>query len=379
MSDTEFHTPGESEESALFSRYSGRCDEVQPTIKLSDFVIKLAHDVVTKGKFRNQKDWDRIVRKYLTLPTSQYEKLSQDIQLEDVFDQFKYDKRYKNLFKFHKEARTALRDLRIAQRPVFAVIQRLNRELIRLRDIGEDCGLKYPAKAPARSSKSVPRDGRKVLNKLKVESTGELFSVPDTTDFAARHGYVATQELQEMFTNYREDIIEKFTYLYNSVSDAYTNIDDYMIFYLDLYSHCDAAFRDLLRERMATIFKAPIKAEILKKSSSKKLKDKPKGLYGGEDGIRSNLKSATKKESYLNKALVKRTYIKDRSSREDRSPDSRFSKKSQRSRSRSPAGDKSDNRDKKHGFYNNGGKGKGKASKGFPKNNKGKDSSSKKD
>ena len=132
MSDSESHTPGESEESALFSRYSGRCDEVQPTIKLSDFVVELAHNVLTKGKFRNQKDWDRIARKYLTLPTSQYEKLSQDIQLEDVFDQFKYDKRYKNLFKYHKEARSALKDLRIAQRPLFAVIQRLNRELIRL-------------------------------------------------------------------------------------------------------------------------------------------------------------------------------------------------------------------------------------------------------
>ena len=144
----------------------------------------------------------------------------------------------------------------------------------------------------------------------------------------------------------------------------------YMIFYIDLYSHCDAAFRDLLWERIATIFKAPIKAEILKKSSAKKLKDKPKGLYGGEDGIRSNLKSGTKKESYINK---------DRSYREDRSPDLRFSKMSQRSRSRSPARDKSDNRDKKHGFYNNGGKGKGKPGKGYSKNDKGKDSSSKKD
>ena len=44
LSDTEFHTPGESEESALFSRYSGRCDEFQPTIKLSDFVVELAHE-----------------------------------------------------------------------------------------------------------------------------------------------------------------------------------------------------------------------------------------------------------------------------------------------------------------------------------------------
>ena len=173
-----------------------------------------------------------------------------------------------------------------------------------------------------------------------------------------------------MFVNYREDIIKKFTYLYTSVSDAFTNIDDYMIFYIDLYSHCDAAFRDSLRESVATVFKAPIKAEILKKSSAKKLKDKPKGLYGGEDGIRSNLKSGTKKESYINK---------DRSYREDRSPDLRFSKMSQRSRSRSPARDKCDNRDKKHGFYNNGGKGKGKPVKATLRTIEGIDSSSKKD
>ena len=85
---------------------------------LSSPTLLSKYDVLNKGKFRNTKDWDRIVRKYLTLPTSQYEKLSQDIQLEDVFDQFKYDKHYKNLFKYHKykEARNALKDLRIAQR-----------------------------------------------------------------------------------------------------------------------------------------------------------------------------------------------------------------------------------------------------------------------
>ena len=353
MSENKSQAAAKSEESALFSRYSGRCDEVQPTIELSDFVVKLAHDVLTKGKFRNQKDWDRIVRKYLTLASSQYEKLSQDIKLEDMFDQFKYDKRYKNLFKYHKEARNALKDLRIAQRPVFAVIQRLNKELLRLRDIGEACGLDFPDEAPVRSGKAVPRDGRKLLDKLKFVSTDELFTVPDTADFANRHGYFATQELQEMFDNYRADIVNKFTYLYSSASDAFTNIDDYMIFYIDLYSHCDATFRDLLRERMATIFKAPIKAEILKKSSTKKLKDKPKGLYGGEDGFRSNLKNATKKESYINKALVKKTYTKGRSSKEDRSPDN-SRKQLPRSRSRSPVRGKSD-RDKKHGFYNNGG------------------------
>ena len=59
-------------------------------------MVKLAHDVWTKGKFRNYKDGDLTVRKYLTLLSFQYEKLTHDIKLED--------KRYKDFFKYHKEA-----------------------------------------------------------------------------------------------------------------------------------------------------------------------------------------------------------------------------------------------------------------------------------
>ena len=47
----------------------------------------------------------------------------------------------------------------------------------------------------------------KLLDKLKFVSTEELFSVTDTADFANRHEYVDTQELQEMFDNFYEDIV----------------------------------------------------------------------------------------------------------------------------------------------------------------------------
>ena len=86
-------------------------------------MVKLAHDVWTKGKFRNLKDGNLTVRKYLTLLSSQYEKLTHDIKLED--------KRYRDFFIYHKETMNALNDLCIAQRPVFAIIQRLNREFLR--------------------------------------------------------------------------------------------------------------------------------------------------------------------------------------------------------------------------------------------------------
>ena len=94
------------------------------------------------------------------------------------------------------------------------------------------------------SGKAVPGKGRKDLDKRKFVFTVELLSVPDTAAFANRHGYMDTQELQKMFDNYYEDIVNKFTYLYGSASVvALTNIDDYMISFTDLYSLCDVDFR----------------------------------------------------------------------------------------------------------------------------------------
>ena len=87
-----------AESSGLLSRYAGRCDQVKPTIELSDSVIELAHNMITKGQFRAKNAWTDVIKDYLTLPTAQHEKLSQDIILEGVFNKFCHDKRYKNPF-----------------------------------------------------------------------------------------------------------------------------------------------------------------------------------------------------------------------------------------------------------------------------------------
>ena len=83
--------------SGLLSRYAGRCDQVKPTIILSDSVIDLAHSMITQGQFRAKNAWADVVKDYLTLPAAQHERLSQDIVLEGVFNKFRSDKRYKNL------------------------------------------------------------------------------------------------------------------------------------------------------------------------------------------------------------------------------------------------------------------------------------------
>ena len=382
LSDNESESGGESgdngnggcdSEDLSLDRYAGRCDDVKPTVSLSDNVVKLAHEMITKGQFRDKKDWARIVRKYLTLPTPQYEMLSKDIKLEDVFDKFKGDPRYKNLFKYHNEARDALKSLRIAQRPVLCVIQRVNKELNFVRKAGEKSGMTYPAEAPPRSGNFVPRDNRKVPDKLKYESTEQMFPTPDLTTFAAKFqlGDDAITGLERILDNFRSDIGNKYLSLYNNVSAAFNDIDDYLIFHTDLYSHCDAAFRDLLRDRMASIFKAPVKTEILTRSSAKKLKVKPDGLYGGENGFRNNLRNATKKETYLKKAVnykkpdnryKRREYSRDRDYGSYRNRSSRPYSRRSRSRSYDRRDDRDD--DKKYGSGSKDGGNKGYYGKG---------------
>ena len=97
--ESEYNRNGEEDskedfEDLSLDQYAGRCDDVRPTVSLSDNVVKLAHEMITKGQFRDKKDWAKIVRKFLTLPTHQHERLSKDIKLEDVFDKFKGDSRY---------------------------------------------------------------------------------------------------------------------------------------------------------------------------------------------------------------------------------------------------------------------------------------------
>ena len=83
-----------------------------------------------------------------------------------------------------------------------------------------------------------------------------------------------------------------------------TFYDDNLIFYRSVYSHVDATLKDLLRDKMASLFKPEVKSEILAKSSSS-VKDSSRnrsGLFGGNAKIRAALTKATKNDVVLKKA-----------------------------------------------------------------------------
>ena len=93
----------------------------------------------------------------------------------------------------------------------------------------------------------------------------------------------------------------------------------------------DSGFRELIRERFASLFKKDIKSEVIEQTSSRKMKEeKAQGIFGGNKRMRSVLSNATKSSTILKNAVVpKRVPRKDRD--DDSSPERRA-----RARSRSP-------------------------------------------
>ena len=273
---------------ALLSRYGSRCDEVSATLTLDPAVIKLAKNTFTKGTFREQKKWKEIIKDFLTLNREDHESLSEDLNPESLFTRFKKEKRFKSLFKYANDLKDSLKNLRISQRPVFKVVEVVNSELQHLRSIGEADGVDFVDVAPPRSGAGVPRHGRQLLDNLKVKPKigAELFKRPDLSGFIQEAGLndALAKKLVDIVEDQRETAANKYLNLFEHVSETLTSVDDQMIFYLDLYSHADGLIRELLRDKLASLFKVDIKSEVIKGSDSKTLakkKETSKGIFGG--------------------------------------------------------------------------------------------------
>ena len=272
-----------SSASGMKSRFKGRCDQVIPTMSLSEEMMDTAKDLLNKGKFTSKSAWNEVVKKHLVLPDHQHDALSGDLKSEDVFNKFRKDRRFKNIFKYQAEIRDCLKFYRIAERPVFSVVDILNSQLTSLREFGEDIGLKYPESAPPRSGDvSVPRHARTVADNLEFSSAADALSIPvellDSIDWSRVHNDDKDKIIDAM-EEYRVTMGKKFVSLYSSISDAINNMEDLMIFHFDLWSHCDASMKELLRSKLACLFRNDVRSEILSSLNSKP--DKDGGIFGG--------------------------------------------------------------------------------------------------
>ena len=215
------------------SRYAGRCDEVEATLDLSPMTIDLMKETFNEGKFRDKKIWSDIVKSHLTLKTQDHVKLTEDITTEDVFNKYRREPRFKPVFKFVSAIKDAIKDVRLAQRPLFSIIQSLSDELNLLRKLGEDVGIDFHKVPPSRKGNNVPRGGRKVPNYLDYESSANVFPRPDLTEWLTQNDVNAegAQDLEAILDKYRNEVVQEFMDLFKSFSTVLTKYDDNLIFY----------------------------------------------------------------------------------------------------------------------------------------------------
>lgn len=271
--------------SGLVSRFAGRCDETAATLVLSSSMVEVASQVFSKGTFKDSRVWKDIVKKFLILSPQDHDKLSIDIKSEDFISKFKKEKRFKVIFRHFQEMMEALKSLRIAQRPLFTAIDVVNSKMDEIKKIAAEAGLQFPPIAPVRSSDLVPRNGRTTLDDLKISSSDNLFPRPDVAAFIEEAGLneEMSDKLVNILCDYRGQVTNGYMKLYDASADALIRLDDQMIFYLDMYSHVDSMLRDLTRDKVASLFRTDVRTDLLEQSSSRNMKDKPEGLFGGID------------------------------------------------------------------------------------------------
>ena len=357
-------TDSESAGASLVSRYSGRCDVVEPTLVLDPFTVKVAASIFTKGVWKDSRMWTEIIKTFLTLPIEQHEQLTSNLQVEELLYKFRNEPRFRSIFKYVSDLANCLKCLRISQRPLFMLMERLNKDITKLRAFATEVGIEFPAQEPARKGVNVPRTGRSVPDKLHYEKYEDIFPYPDLNGYLQKYNVSqeAEMDLRDLFEDYRARTGGKFIELYDMFSGSLNASDDFLIFYFDLISNTDAMLRELIRDRAASLFKKDIKSEVLSQTSSKKNKDENNaGLFCGDKILKTVLSDATKKSTILDKAVIPPRNSKQKESKHgpDRRPQSRS-----RSRSRSPdknrdTGSRSNRFFRKNKSGNGGGKNKG--------------------
>ena len=122
-------TDSESAGASLMSRYGGRCDIVEPTLVLDPFIVKVAADIFNKGVWKDSKMWTEVIKNFLTLPIEQHELLTSNLKSEELLNKFRREPRFKGIFKYQTDLANCLKSLRIGQRPLLKLMERLNNDI----------------------------------------------------------------------------------------------------------------------------------------------------------------------------------------------------------------------------------------------------------
>ena len=225
--------------SSLVSKYSGRCDVLEPTLPLSDDTIQLALGIYTKGVFKDTRQWVEVIRKHLTIANDKHEMLNADIQYEDVLNKFKKEPRFNGIFRVASDLAKCIKNLRISTRPLLSLMEKVNGDMDKVRAIGQDNGMVFPdiESAPVRTGSNVPRNGRTLRDSLYYSKEGvqDLFkdSTPDLSEFYEQLNHNSAIKLRDVFESFRSSVGDQFLKLFDLIAAILNLSEDQLIFFAE--------------------------------------------------------------------------------------------------------------------------------------------------
>ena len=100
----------------------------------------MAVSLFSHGKVVPLSMFNELTREYLFLPLGQNEVLTKSVQLEHMFQKFKYDKNFPNIFSYIEKLAKVAKHFRVSECPVILAMGELTRFMNEVRSSGKDLG-----------------------------------------------------------------------------------------------------------------------------------------------------------------------------------------------------------------------------------------------
>jgi hypothetical protein len=288
------------------ARFGERSDKTAPALVLPNLAMELGKGFFTRGQYAG-KHFEFLANKYLRVSPEQDKELNANLKDDTIFARYEKEARFKFQFAFRRDLTGRLRDLRMVQRPLLLVGAEIVSMHARFRAVGTAAGITYPNPPP-----EVDRFGPKSIPNFFV---GDMSPALKTVKLADIFDGVEMQQLpvdlrdkiqanhdhnQKKVNEILQEESGRFTDLYSVATDFGLMIESHLGVYFDMYAHVDGSLRELVRNKMLTLFRRDLQGVVAQAGRD----GQEESLMGGAEKITSHLKAAATENLVLKGAIM---------------------------------------------------------------------------
>ena len=201
------------------------------------------------------------------MPRRTHELLNSNLALEPLLRSIQRRGTARNVFNYAHEVTKVNREWRIAERPVFMMMEELDSASRELKVLGRQLGFSYPSCPPEESIFG----HRKKLNYLTYADK-PAFPLPELVQVTKGCKDLSEHDRDQIQKNvqtnmqsldqYRDLMGSNVVKLYDLSAKNFNSFDDKLTFHLELYGHCDAGMRELVKARLLSLFSPAVREAL---------------------------------------------------------------------------------------------------------------------